>query len=272
MNERVVAEATATIPPPPRPPNRTTVLPTGQALLDFEDDSIRCTRSAYDSSRTVADLREDEVGLRERKKRRTRATIERVALDLFAKHGFQATTLAEIADAAEIAPSTLHAYFPSKDDIIFSSNAAVTESARARIVDRPENESAVDALRAWITEDAPRIGDRDGAVRRRRRAIIENDDQLLIQERLHTALLEDVLAEAFARDLQEQPDDLRSRLMAAVVVNGLRAIWFWWYRQQPETHPDAREPWQLEATYLTSVVQAAEAAIANIPQPDEETH
>jgi Bacterial regulatory proteins, tetR family len=49
------------------------------------------------------------MGLRERKKLRTRQTIERTAMQLFAKHGFHATTLAQIADAAEVAPSTLHA-------------------------------------------------------------------------------------------------------------------------------------------------------------------
>jgi AcrR family transcriptional regulator len=52
---------------------------------------------------------EEEIGLRERKKLRTRRAIERVGLDLFARTSFQETTLAEIAKAAEVAPSTLHA-------------------------------------------------------------------------------------------------------------------------------------------------------------------
>src|SRR6185437_13717673 len=102
-----------------------------------------------------------------------------------------------------------------------------------------------------------------------RRAVIESDDELLIQERLQTALFEDILAEAFARDFSEQPDDLRSRLMAAVAVNGLRAISFWWYRQEPATHRDAHQPWVLDATYLTTIIQAAESAITAIPQPHE---
>lgn len=104
---------------------------------------------------------------------------------------------------------------------------------------------------------------------RRRRAIIESDDSLLVQERLRNALLEDVFAEAFAADLGETPDDLRSRLMAAVAVSGLRAIWFWWYRQHEDGVADMREPFYLDATYLTRLLSAAEAAVEAIPSPRE---
>lgn len=57
-------------------------------------------------------------GLRERKKRRTRRAIQEVALDLFERQGFDATTIEQIADAAEISPSTFFNYFPSKEDVV----------------------------------------------------------------------------------------------------------------------------------------------------------
>jgi len=209
------------------------------------------------------------MGLRERKKARTRQTIERVALELFAERGFQATTLAEIAEAAEVAPSTLYSYFPLKEDILFGLNDAIRESARRRINSRSESETLVDALAAWITTDVPEIVGTDNKLIRRRRAIIDSDDSLLVQERLRNALLEDVFAEAFARDLGETPEDLRSRLMAAVAVRGLRAIWFWWLRQHEEGEADMREPFTLDATYLTRLLSAAEAAVEAIPSPTE---
>src|SRR5580692_10431622 len=95
------------------------------------------------------------VGLRERKKQRTRQTIVDRATRLFAERGYGETTLAEIADAAEISPSTFFNYFASKSDIMFGLLDAAAESARGRVVDRPADESASDAVLAWLTEDVP---------------------------------------------------------------------------------------------------------------------
>lgn len=209
------------------------------------------------------------MGLRERKKLRTRGTIERAALELFAKRGFHATTLAQIAEAAEVAPSTLHSYFPSKENILFATLDAARESAKRRLIGRPDGESVVVALQAWILEDLPQITGGDVTLVRLRRSVIDGDEAVLAQERLRLALLEDLLAEAFARDLNETSDDLRARLMAAVAVNGLRAIWFWWYRNQRNGVGDPRDVYALDATYLTSLLEAAERALEAIPSPQE---
>ena len=61
-----------------------------------------------------------EIGLRERSKARRRAAIIRAAYELFAERGYDATTVADIAEAAEVAPRTVAMYFPAKQDIALS--------------------------------------------------------------------------------------------------------------------------------------------------------
>jgi AcrR family transcriptional regulator len=63
-------------------------------------------------------LPEISLGRRERKKLRTRALIQQEALRLFLEKGFEATTIEEIAEAADIAPSTFFNYFPTKEDVV----------------------------------------------------------------------------------------------------------------------------------------------------------
>ena len=59
-----------------------------------------------------------EGGLRERKKAKTKAAIQRHAVRLFTEQGFAATTVEQVAEAAEVSPSTVFRYFPTKEDLV----------------------------------------------------------------------------------------------------------------------------------------------------------
>jgi AcrR family transcriptional regulator len=59
-------------------------------------------------------------GLRERKKIRTRETIRREAFRLIQEHGYAATTVEQIAEAAEVSPSTFFRYFPTKESVLLA--------------------------------------------------------------------------------------------------------------------------------------------------------
>jgi AcrR family transcriptional regulator len=63
---------------------------------------------------------DDRPGLRERKKARTRASIQEHAVRLFRAQGYDATTVEQIAEAAEVSPSTVFRYFPTKEDLVIS--------------------------------------------------------------------------------------------------------------------------------------------------------
>ena len=64
-------------------------------------------------------ISDEGPGLRERKRVRTRITIARAALELFDRQGFQETTIPQIAEAADVSPRTVSAYFPHKEELAF---------------------------------------------------------------------------------------------------------------------------------------------------------
>jgi AcrR family transcriptional regulator len=87
-------------------------------------------------------------GLRERKKARTRALIQEHALRLFAAQGYDETSVEQIADAAEVSPSTVFRYFPTKPDLVIydDMDERLVQAVRAQ----PPELAAVRALRASI--------------------------------------------------------------------------------------------------------------------------
>src|SRR5436309_15980482 len=94
-------------------------------------------------------------GLRERKKQQTRDTIGRVGLELFAARGYDQTTLAEIAEAADVSPRTIFAYFQSKEDILFCDEPSFLDRVREMLEQRPPGATTVDALREFISSLPP---------------------------------------------------------------------------------------------------------------------
>src|SRR5918996_2801557 len=104
---------------------------------------------------------EASVGLRERKKQRTRQTIVEAAFELFGERGFDGTTVAEIAEAAEISPRTFFSYFPSKDDVVFHDFEQQYEVIASWMRDREPGTNAIDALRAGIRSRIGEIGELD---------------------------------------------------------------------------------------------------------------
>src|SRR5438093_12754673 len=91
-----------------------------------------------------------EPGLHERKKQRTRQTIARAAHVLFAERGYHATTLPDIAEAADVSTRTIFAYFPSKEDILFSDFPVMKEALAEALAERPEGQDALETVRRFI--------------------------------------------------------------------------------------------------------------------------
>ncbi|MER7009838.1 TetR family transcriptional regulator [Saccharopolyspora sp. NPDC000359] len=91
---------------------------------------------------------DQHLGLRERKKQRTRETISDTAIALFLEHGFDPVSITQVAEAAEVSRRTLFSYFPAKEDLVVH-RFADHEDESARVVRaRPADQSPLDALRA----------------------------------------------------------------------------------------------------------------------------
>ena len=88
--------------------------------------------------------------LRERKKARTRASIREHALRLFRDQGYDATTVEQIAAAAEVSPSTFFRYFPTKEDVVLRDD--LDDRMFKAFERQPPSLTPVAALRAAIRE------------------------------------------------------------------------------------------------------------------------
>src|ERR1700722_7369473 len=94
-------------------------------------------------------------GLRERKKQQTREKIEQVALRLFAERGYDETTLAEIAEAADVSPRTIFSYFDSKEEILMSEESEFVVKLQGMLDARPAGVTTVDAIRDFLASLPP---------------------------------------------------------------------------------------------------------------------
>jgi AcrR family transcriptional regulator len=162
-------------------------------------------------------------GLRERKKQRTRETIVRAALELFHERGFEATTIADIAAAADIAPRTFFGYFPSKEAVAFHDFEEVFARFAERLRARPASETAFDAMRDWIAARVAEAGLHSDEERRRRR-LVRTTPALRAHDRANLARFEVLLAEAVAADLGVAPDSLRPHLVSAAAMAALESL------------------------------------------------
>ena len=92
----------------------------------------------------------EHTGLRERSKAKRREAIVRAAMELFAERGYDATTVADIAAAADVAPRTVAMYFPSKQDIAMSRFSEVVGTLTDALRHRAADESVTQIVRRWL--------------------------------------------------------------------------------------------------------------------------
>jgi len=214
----------------------------------------------------------ETVTRQERKKQRTRALIRETAWELFAAHGYDATTIKAIADAADVAPRTVTIHFPAKDDLLFADDDYFgADQLEPRLAARPAGQPALETLRQWMIETIEDISssraDRASLywrARALRARLIDDNDRLRGLARASYAPAERILAAAIAGDLHVEPDTLAPRLAAASAVTGLRELY-----DSREARSLGPEPTGADLIQLVNqVIDYATAGLAGIGRPE----
>jgi AcrR family transcriptional regulator len=157
------------------------------------------------------------VGLRDRKKERTRSRLLDVALSLFEEKGFDATTVEEIAAAAEVAPRTLFRYFTSKEDLVLLGQDAENRQIAERLRLRPPQQSPLDFL-LETTHLLLHAGPEEFERARRSQRLIRATPSLRDRQRGLVAELEEMLSAGLTPSRATQAEALRIRVVVAVFL------------------------------------------------------
>jgi AcrR family transcriptional regulator len=164
---------------------------------------------------------EQELGLRERKKEKTRQLIAGTARRLFAERGFEAVPVAEIARAAEVSEATVFNYFPTKEDLLYSRLEEFEEELLSSIRNRPAGESVLSAFGRFILIPRGLLASRDAAQVEQLAAItrvIAGSPSLLARERQVYAKYTESLAALLAEESRVGNDEIEPWVVARSLI------------------------------------------------------
>ncbi|MEV4741217.1 TetR family transcriptional regulator [Streptomyces sp. NPDC049555] len=172
------------------------------------------------------------LGLRERKKIRTRQAIRRAAYRLFAEHGYDATPVDRIAEAADVSPSTVFRYFPTKEDIVLTDE--YDEMLAAAVRARPAGEPPLESVHRAVLDVLGHIVEHDPAELRQRTALVHEVPAL--RGRTAECLAESgrALCAVLAGRTGRPADDLELRVVVAAVLGALQETMMHWIERGRE--------------------------------------
>jgi len=175
---------------------------------------------------------EPSLSLRERKKARTKAAIQREALALFHAQGYEATTVEQIAEVAEVAVSTVFRYFPAKEDLVLSDDydALLVQAFHAQ----PDGLGPTEAVRRALGSVLAGLGADERAAMRERATLA-----LAVPE-LRAALIGQfaeaigLIADLVARQTDQSRADFGTYASAGAILGVMISAEFYWVE-----HPDS---------------------------------
>jgi AcrR family transcriptional regulator len=172
---------------------------------------------------------QQQLGLRERKKQRTRESIAATARRLFIERGFEAVTVGEVAREADVSRKTVFNYFPTKEDLFFSGLERFEERLLDAIREREPGESILHAFGRFVT-DLPREGllaaEDPKAIEHLREfnRLITESPALSARERQVYARYTDALAALIADQTRARPGDVAPQVAANAMIGLHQAL------------------------------------------------
>jgi AcrR family transcriptional regulator len=167
------------------------------------------------------------IGLRERKKQKTRESIQRTALRLFEKQGYEQTTIEQIAAAVEISPSTFFNYFPTKEDVVIYD--AYDPIAIRMFLERPKDEPLNVGVRQ-VLEGLAAVFERDEHLILARGRLFMEVPELRARLWDEAERTQVMIAQLLAERTGRRPDDFELRVTARVVTGAMLEASLEWMR------------------------------------------
>ncbi|MEV5278423.1 TetR family transcriptional regulator [Streptomyces sp. NPDC051994] len=190
------------------------------------DDMAATSRPSATPLGTLAQSLQPQLSLRERKKIKTRTAIRRATYALITEQGYEATTVEQIAEAAEVSQSTVFRYFPTKEDIVLTDefDPVMVELMRAR----PAAEPPLESLRHVITEGVRLSLLHDRAETLQRTRLIAEVPALRARMMESVADTSRLLCEVLAQRTGRPEADLEVRVFAMAVLGALHETTVYW--------------------------------------------
>lgn len=174
----------------------------------------------------------------------SRSHLSRVALELFLEHGFNETTVDDIAAAAGIGRRTLFRYFTSKNDLPWGDFEAGLHDMRRFLSNLPDDIPLADALFAAIV-DFNRFPAQEIPFHRERMKLLFNVPALIAHSTIRYAAWRSVLAQYVARRLHVEEDSIQPQAIAWVCLGTSLSAYEQWLK-----HEDADLAQMLESAFV----------------------
>jgi AcrR family transcriptional regulator len=192
------------------------------------------SRVSKAKSRTAAVA--EAPGLRQRKRQQTRERLTRAAMALFLERGFEATTLDDIAAAADVSRRSFFHYFASKEDVVFAWHEESTAALIAAVAARPASESMLTAAETAIAAMARQLEPGEAIAMAR---LKRDNPALQARDQVKYEKLERALAEALGKRAGHKTERLQARLVAMIATGAMRIGGELWAAEGAREKPEA---------------------------------